>query len=401
MAAQPEAPAAGFATTSTTDMSMVPTPGGAIGWEPVPVTPATQGWPSSAAAPPVANAAGDAQPSPTWGNAPPTQPSWTAQNQVPPQTQPSWGQNGSGWQGSQPSANGWDSAPTTAPNQNGYTAPLTSRKGFVISVCVSKGGAGKSSLTLNMGVWLATKLRALGRSVCIVDANWQQADIGKQINAYNPNIAGLSQHQEDLVAQRIGRHLYTREDLNTSFLLGPARVEEANPLWINPQLYSRAVEQLRYLFDYILVDSPVAEYHHELFTDFILPRSDFILVPVLPNWPTIINTDNWLRNITTPKNQGGQGFDERRVGIVLNRAEADIGMDENQVQQELGSWHFLGSIPDSKEWRRAANSDEVIATRNVPELNRAFSQIMYAITQEELLLEDLNSGDGRKRGRKW
>lgn len=377
------------------------------------VQPADTGWASSSEAAPWVTAASDAAPSTagtTWpdggethGAASTGSPwdavastsAWESSIEAAPwspdnQPAPPWGQQ------DVPVATDHASEPFIAPVPGGPR-----RKGLVIAVCVSKGGAGKSSLTLNLGVWLATKLRAAGRSVCIVDANWQQADIGKQINAYNPNIAGLSQHTEDLDPQRIGRHLYTRQDLSASFLLGPARVEEANPLWITPALYSRAVDVLRDLFDYIVVDSPVAEFHHELFTDFILPRSDFLLVPVLPNWPTIINTDGWLRAICTPTNQGGHGFDERRIGIVLNRAEDNIGFDENQVQQELGSWHFLGSIPDSKEWRKAANSDDVIATRGIPEIDRSFAQILYAVTQEEMLLEYLNTPSAPSKGRRW
>lgn len=269
----------------------------------------------------------------------------------------------------------------------------------MISVCVAKGGAGKSSLTLNLGVWLGLRLRATGRNVCVVDANWQQADIGKQINAYTPNIYGLSQHaREHMHPAHIGQYLYHRQDLgNTSFLLGPARVEEANPMWINAQLYSNAVEVLRQLFDYVIIDTPVAEFHHELFTDFIIPQSDFLVVPVIPNWPTFLNTDTWLRAITLPSSQGGHGFDERRIGIILNRAEADVGIDEKDVQVELSSWEYLGAVPNSSEWVRSANENEIIATRNYAEINHAFANILYRVTGEEVLLEGLNSGESEKK----
>ena len=256
----------------------------------------------------------------------------------------------------------------------------------MISICVAKGGAGKSSLTVNMGVWLALKLSQTGRKVCIVDANWQQADVGKQIGAHTPNIYDLALAPQHLNPTDIYRYLLEKPEWNTHFLLGPARLDQANPTWITPQLYSRSVEALKQEFDYIFVDTPVAEPHHSLFSSFILTKSDFLLVPVNPSWKTIYNADTWLDSITkNTASTTAAGFPKDRIGIVLNRAEEDINFDEETVVRELSSWQYLGKIPDSKEWRRAENNGELIATRNLPEISSAFTSILYRITGEENL----------------
>lgn len=253
-------------------------------------------------------------------------------------------------------------------------------------MCVAKGGAGKSSLTVNMGVWLALRLKQAGRRVCIVDANWQQADIGKQIGFFDPNIFKLANAPQDLNPTDIYRHLLEKPEWNTHFLLGPAKPDQANPTWITPQLYSRSVDVLKQEFDYIFIDTPVAEPHHSLFSNFILVKSDFLLVPVNPSWKTIFNADSWLEGIT--KNSVGSasgGFPKNRIGIVLNRAEDDVSFDEETVIREMSAWQYLGKIPDSKEWRRAENNGELIATRNLPEITSAFTSILYRITGEESL----------------
>ena len=188
-------------------------------------------------------------------------------------------------------AQSWGEAAVVAPPVNdavGLTAMPTpsvvgGRKGIVLAVTVAKGGAGKSSLTLNLGVWAALKLRAAGRTVCIVDANWQQADIGKQINQYTPNIATLSKNPGDVSAAGISKYMYRRNDLNTSFLLGPADDRERNPTWITSDLYCKSINALRELYDYIFVDTPVAEPYHELFSNFILQEADYLIVPVKPS----------------------------------------------------------------------------------------------------------------------
>ena len=306
-------------------------------------------------------------------------------------------------------AQSWEEAAVVAPPVHdavGLTALATpsvvgGRKGIMLAVTVAKGGAGKSSLTLNLGVWAALKLRAAGRTVCIVDANWQQADIGKQINQYTPNIATLSKNPGDVSAAGISKYMYRRNDLNTSFLLGPADDRERNPTWITSDLYCKSINALRELYDYIFVDTPVAEPYHELFSNFILQEADYLIVPVNPSWPTLANTESWLEHITLPKHVSGEGFNEKRIGVVLNRAEDGVDMSESDVQSELGRWCYLGAVPDSKEWRRAANNNEIIATRNIPEISQAFSRVLFAVLGEDALLMDIPTSDdagGKKRG---
>jgi MinD-like ATPase involved in chromosome partitioning or flagellar assembly len=306
-------------------------------------------------------------------------------------------------------AQSWGEAAVVASPVNdavGLTAMPTpsvvgGRKGIVLAVTVAKGGAGKSSLTLNLGVWAALKLRAAGRTVCIVDANWQQADIGKQINQYTPNIATLSKNPGDVNAAGISKYMYRRNDLNTSFLLGPADERERNPTWITSDLYCKSIGALRELYDYIFVDTPVAEPYHELFSNFILQEADYLIVPVNPSWPTLANTESWLNHITLAKHASGEGFNEQRIGVVLNRAEDGVDMSESDVQSELGRWRYLGAVPDSKEWRRAANNNEIIATRNIPEISQAFSRVLFAVLGEEALLMDIPTSEdagGKKRG---
>ena len=306
-------------------------------------------------------------------------------------------------------AQSWGEAAVVASPVNdavGLTAMPTpsvvgGRKGVVLAVTVAKGGAGKSSLTLNLGVWAALKLRAAGRTVCIVDANWQQADIGKQINQYTPNIATLSKNPGDVNAAGISKYMYRRNDLNTSFLLGPADERERNPTWITSDLYCKSIGALRELYDYIFVDTPVAEPYHELFSNFILQEADYLIVPVNPSWPTLANTESWLNHITLAKHASGEGFNEQRIGVVLNRAEDGVDMSESDVQSELGRWRYLGAVPDSKEWRRAANNNEIIATRNIPEISQAFSRVLFSVLGEEALLMDIPTSEdagGKKRG---
>jgi MinD-like ATPase involved in chromosome partitioning or flagellar assembly len=263
---------------------------------------------------------------------------------------------------------------------------MRQRDGLVIAVAVPKGGSGKSTLALNLGVWAGLRLRQSGKTVCVVDANYQQADIGKQLHRYTPNIVTLAKNPQDQDPQRIGQHILHMPNLHTSFLLGPTGVDDANPLWITPELYAHAIEVLRSCFDILIVDTQVAEFHSEMFDRFVIPHADFIAVPVTPDIVTLQNTDNWLQGICQSKHQGGKGFDRDRVGIILNMAQDGVGMGEPEVQRNLASWNFLGSVPASKVWQAARNEEEIVATRNYAEVNAAFSRILGAITHDPDIL---------------
>ena len=266
-------------------------------------------------------------------------------------------------------------------------APLVKRRGFVILVTAPKGGTGKSSTALNMAAFLGLRLRSSGRTVCIVDANTQQADTGKYLQAYTPDITALARDPAGQTPERIQEFLLRREELNLSALLGPALAIDASPYFINPGLYNRAVDLLRLHFDYIIIDSPVAELFHPMFMEFALPQADFIMVPISPNVATMMNTDAWLHNITQPKYAGGPGVDPGIIGIVLNRFEDEIDFTEDKAQEELAGWTYIGAIPESKEWKAANNRADLVATYNIPEINDAFSHILYYITGATALLE--------------
>ena len=275
----------------------------------------------------------------------------------------------------------------------------SSRRGFVITVSTSKGGTGKSSLSLNLAAFLGMRLRSQGKTVCIIDANTQQADTGKYLDIYRPNINTIVNDPSLLTEESIMNALVHKPEYNLSALLGPATPDEANPLAISARLYSQVLDLLRKHFDYIIIDTAVAEKFHEMFSQFALPKADYIIVPVAPNFTTLHNADNWLRSaVAAPKHEGGAGIDPSRVGVVLNRAEEGIGCSEADVRATLASWHFIGSVPETKEWKAANNRNELIAPKNYAELSHAFAEVLHAATREPILTENFSLIEAPKKG---
>jgi septum formation inhibitor-activating ATPase MinD len=254
------------------------------------------------------------------------------------------------------------------------------RRGHVIVVTSPKGGTGKSSVSINASVYLGLALAGSGQRVCLVDANFQQPDVGKLLNQYSPNIGNLMRDQAAITPERIEEYLIERPKWNTSFLLGPATPRDASPVYFNSQLYQRVLDALRQRFDYIVIDTPVAEVYHDILRGFALPEADYIIVPIVPALHTLMNADDWLRIITSPQHAGGDGINPEKIGIVLNQEQSGIGCDEEQVRRELYGWNFIGSIPATKEWLRCVNEGELIATKNYIEINEPFASILANAT---------------------
>jgi septum formation inhibitor-activating ATPase MinD len=247
------------------------------------------------------------------------------------------------------------------------------------------------------------------RTVCIIDANFQQADTGKYLGQYTPNIVNLIKDPSLMTPDRILSALVNRADMNFSALLGPATPDDALALLtaesgrggtsFSARFYSEALDLLKPHFDYIFIDTPVAEKYHSLFTDFALPRADFLLVPVIPSKQTVHNTYMWLNSaVTAPRHAQGAGLRPEQIGIVLNRAEEGVGYGELEVMEELRKYNFLGSVPETTEWKRANNEGELIAAKNKSDINEAFARILGQVTGEPMLLHGLPSDHAEERG---
>lgn len=318
---------------------------------------------------------------------------------------------GSSWGPSTPAPTSW-SATNTNEQAPAYRAgaaqpypdqrSTTRRRGMVITVSVSKGGTGKSTLSLNLAAYLGSRFKNAnpGRSVCIIDCNYQQADTGKYMGQFTPNIVNLIKDPSLMTPERITSALVHRADMNFSALLGPATPDDALALLtadtgqggnsFSARFYNEVLDLLRPHFDYIFIDTPVAEKFHSLFRDFALPAADYLVVPVIPSKQTVHNTYMWLNSaVIAPKVARGAGLRPEQVGIVLNRAEEGVGYGELEVMEELRMFNYLGAVPETTEWKRANNEGELIAARNKSDINEAFSRILGQVTGEPTLLQGL------------
>jgi MinD-like ATPase involved in chromosome partitioning or flagellar assembly len=260
--------------------------------------------------------------------------------------------------------------------------PAAPRRGRVIAVASAKGGVGKTSAAVNLSVYAARILQAAGRpgTAVIVDTNFQQADVARYLNLQSPTILDLFRTSATPTPETVRGQLAQVPGIELYALLGPPDAVSADPALINSALYRRILPVLRQAFDFVFVDTPVAELYHVTFTDLILPEADAILVPVEPNRVTLEAARSWLKAITMPQLARGGGVAPDRLSLILNRARADVDCGPEEVMDLMPGWRFVGMIPEDQEWMQAVNTYQLTAMSAGSDLEATFRGILQAVT---------------------
>lgn len=263
----------------------------------------------------------------------------------------------------------------------GALLPSHQARGFVIAFAARKGGVGKTTLSVNSAAYLARALAHSGKRVVLIDMNLQQSDVGNYLQKNSPNIVDLVRNPSLLTSDRIEEGLVYSEKHHLWALIGPRSLREANPAHVHLDLYRQIIELLKNRFDYILIDTPVAEHYHEAL-QVALPAANYIVVPIQPARVTLDDISDWLNQITAPRHANGYGVDSHRVGIILNRAKIGIGLDPEDVEDRLAGWRMLGMFPDSDEWQLAENTGGLIGENPPSDLDAVFRHMLREATNE-------------------
>jgi MinD-like ATPase involved in chromosome partitioning or flagellar assembly len=271
-------------------------------------------------------------------------------------------------------------------------------RGRVLCICSYKGGSGKTTTALLAAATLGRAAAETGRRVALVDANTAQSSISTVLQHRAPSTI-LNLVRTGVDEAQVARVLTHVPEAALDILYGAPDLRSADGKLITPVLYRRVVSVLRASYDYVIVDTPVAEaIDKHLFDDFVLPEASNLVVVVDPNRETIENNLDWLDIISDPMLAGGRDFPAERIGVLLNRATPDQDWNAATVSDQFRRWQFLGAVPSSGTVQRAANNGRLLSEVD-PEVDRALRGALHLLTGDPDLAPSAArpAGPGRVR----
>jgi pilus assembly protein CpaE len=221
--------------------------------------------------------------------------------------------------------------------------------GKLITVFSPKGGVGKTTLAVNLGIALAAGGQ---QKVCIVDLDLGFGDIAITLQMFPARtIADAVALETDLDIESL-EPLLTPHRNGISALVAPVQPDAKDS--IPPSLISKILVTLKQSFDYVIVDTSPAFDEHVL--QAFDETDDLLLVatldvPTLKNVKIAVETLDLL-NFPTPRRR-----------LILNRADDKVGLSPDKVESTLGM-KIQASIPTSPEVANATNSGEPIMASN-------------------------------------
>ena len=189
-----------------------------------------------------------------------------------------------------------------------------------IAVFAPKGGVGRTTIAFNLAVAAAK----LGTKTVLVDGSIQFADLRAllRVPADAPSILDLP--TDRVVESDLGEVLW-RDPSGIDILLAPPRIEMAEMVTLRD--LEKVLSLLRRLYDAVIIDMSVALDEINLA---LLDRADVILEIVTYDSTTIHNT------IALADTFRVIGYSAAKVQYVVNRADANAGIDPADLTRALG-----------------------------------------------------------------
>jgi pilus assembly protein CpaE len=196
-----------------------------------------------------------------------------------------------------------------------------SANGKVVVVYSPKGGAGTTTLAVN----LALALHKEDSPVALVDANLQFGDVAVFLNEQVKNsVIDLSPRADELDSEVIDEVMISNKASGLKILAAPNRPEYAEN--VTGEQYGKVLQYLRRLFSYVVVDSS------SILTDVVLAAmdvSDVIVLITTQEIPAIKDARLFLDLA------GSLKIDRRRILFVMNRFDKRINISPDKVAESF------------------------------------------------------------------
>ena len=226
----------------------------------------------------------------------------------------------------------------------GPSASQGDRKGVVVTVFSPKGGVGKTTMAVNLGLALSRH----ENQVCVVDLDLSFGDVAITLQLVPEHTIADAAESEEHLDFAMLQTLLSSFDPSLSILAAPTQPEGRDR--ISPNLVRRVIQTLRRNFDYVIIDTPPG------FDDWVLgafDETDECVVVATLDVPTIKNTKVALETLDLLH------LVRNNRHLVLNRADDEVGLSRENVEGILNMKVAI-ALPSATAVANATNHGQPI-----------------------------------------
>jgi len=221
--------------------------------------------------------------------------------------------------------------------------------GRVITVWSPKGGVGKTTMAVNLGLALSEKG---ARRVCLVDLDLAFGDVAITMQLFPTHSIEHAIGSEDAIDPELVDGLLTRHQDSLMILAAPSHPDVRDR--ISATLVAQVIRTLRQTFDYVVIDTAPA-FDEQTLT--ALDETDDVVIVATLDVPTLKNVKVALETL----DMLNIAPDHRH--LLLNRADDEVGISADRVEGILGM-RPEARVATSMEVAAATNAGNPIVVRN-------------------------------------
>lgn len=194
--------------------------------------------------------------------------------------------------------------------------------GKVITIFSPKGGVGKTTMSVNLGIAL---MRGGENKVCVVDLDLAFGDIAITLQLFPTHSIEHAIGGEHSADQSFVQELMTPHESGLMVLAAPSAPDARER--VSGVLVARLLQTLRDNYDYIVLDTAPA-FDEQTLT--ALDETDECIIVATLDVPTLKNVKVALETLDV------LGVAEGRRHLLLNRADDQVGIGADKVEGILG-----------------------------------------------------------------
>ena len=277
------------------------------------------------------------------------------------------------------------------------------RQGKVIAVTSSKGGSGKSTVSMALAAYIAKASRLseeqnLERErlkVCVVDFDTRDGQLGFLNGQTSPTVFNIigdaSVVGNEIPQEAIKKGIYSSPNIEADFIFAPRRTRHAKE--IKPQFYVSIIHELKAMYDLIILDTSV-NYLDPLLEEVAYPMADKIILVTDMGISSIMGMARWITETTSPKEKGGSGIDRNKIGITVNKVMDGVNMGADRIKKTSMGVPIIAMLPNAPKlitFSANTNSLEQILLKR--QVNKSFRGLAQAAIGDDYILAEVPYND--------